>query len=127
MKEPKSFQDYKYIKTSEIYYTKNNGRWKETNKRNFLSSENEHKRSTDDKTLRYFRGLGGIEKVERRYTRHGYDVVKNESISPSGDIKIVRTYDFDNSGKLYDKAINENRKAWASYNKRRTKGKIIDG
>lgn len=100
----KQWSDYKTIKTTRKEYTKVGSKWKLTDTDKFLSSERMHKNATDKKTLRFFRGLGGYERNDYRYTSRGYNVVRNTSISPDRKTKIVREYDFDGSKKVYDRA-----------------------
>ena len=45
---------------------------------------------TSKETIKFFRGLGGTEKV----TRKGGRVTKLVSTSPSGDLRTVRTFEF---------------------------------
>lgn len=98
------FEDYKTIKTTESIYSKHGNRWKLINTDKYLSSENEHKRCTNESTLRCFRSAGGREKNVYAYTKRGYVPVRNVSISPDGSKKIVRDYDFRGSEKIYDRA-----------------------
>lgn len=43
----------------------------------------------------FFRRLGGIERLEREYTDHGYLVTRLTSISPDKLTRVVRTFKFD--------------------------------
>lgn len=45
---------------------------------------------TSTETIKFFRGLGGTERV----TRKGGRVVKLVSTSPSGELRTVRTFEF---------------------------------
>ena len=45
---------------------------------------------TSKETIKFFRGLGGTEKV----TRKGGRVTRLVSTSPSGDLRTVRTFEF---------------------------------
>ena len=45
---------------------------------------------TSKETIKFFRGLGGTEKVTRKQGR----VTKLVSTSPSGDLRTVRTFEF---------------------------------
>lgn len=109
----KNFDDYKTIKTTRYEYQKRGNKWILTDKLNFLSSPTMHKRATDEKTLKFFRGLGGYEKNEYSYTKRGYVPVRNTSISPDKTTKIVRVYNFKDSDKLYDRALKNYRKQFA--------------
>jgi len=51
-------------------------------------------KSTNDDTLRFFRRLGGYERVERSYTAYGYLPWICTSISPDKSIKRVREYSY---------------------------------
>ena len=45
-------------------------------------------------TCRFFRKLGGYERVERSYTSRGYLPIRLISINPDRTIKIIREYYF---------------------------------
>ena len=45
---------------------------------------------TSKESIKFFRGLGGTEKV----TRKGGRVTRLVSISPSGELKTIRTFEF---------------------------------
>ena len=49
---------------------------------------------TNDKTLKFFRGLGGSETAERSYTCRGYTVTKLTSTSPDKQTKVIRKFKF---------------------------------
>lgn len=48
-------------------------------------------------TVNFFKRLGGKEYIKRADTKFGRKVVKNISTSPSGELKTIRHYDFDNA------------------------------
>lgn len=75
-------------------YEKNGKRWVLSKTEKELVSELHHKNATEKKTLDFFRSLGGSERNEYNYTSEGYKVVKNTSISPDGQKKIVREFNF---------------------------------
>lgn len=101
-KKIKSFDDYKSIKATKTEYSKVGSRWVMIKKQKMLVSPKEHKRATDEKTLKFFRGMGGYEKNDYGYTFAGYLPTQNISISPDRKTKIVRNYNFAGSRKLHD-------------------------
>ena len=52
------------------------------------------KKTTDDGTMKFFRRLGGYERLERSYTAFGYLPWILTSISPDKSIKRVREYSY---------------------------------
>ena len=48
---------------------------------------------TDEKAIRFFRNLGGIETVQRNYTKMGYIPVRILSTSPNRETRIIRTFE----------------------------------
>lgn len=48
-------------------------------------------------TVNFFKRLGGNESIKKANTKFGRKVVKNISTSPSGELKIIRYYDFSNA------------------------------
>lgn len=53
-------------------------------------TEEVYNNMTSKETIKFFRGLGGTEKV----TRKGGRVTRLVSTSPSGDLRTVRTFEF---------------------------------
>ena len=53
-------------------------------------TEEVYNNMTSEGTIKFFRGLGGTEKV----TRKGGRVTRLVSISPSGELKKIRTFKF---------------------------------
>ena len=47
----------------------------------------------DEKAIRFFRNLGGIETVQRNYTKMGYIPVRILSTSPDRQTRIIRTFE----------------------------------
>lgn len=47
----------------------------------------------DEKAIRFFRNLGGIETVQRDYTKMGYLPVRILSTSPNRETRIIRTFE----------------------------------
>ena len=52
--------------------------------------EEKYNNMTSKETIKYFRGLGGTEKV----TRKGGRVTRLVSTSPSGELRTIRTFEF---------------------------------
>ena len=52
--------------------------------------EERYNNMTSKETIKYFRGLGGTEKV----TRKGGRVTRLVSTSPSGELRTIRTFEF---------------------------------
>ena len=52
--------------------------------------EEKYNNMTSKEAIKYFRGLGGTEKV----TRKGGRVTKLVSSSPSGELRTIRTFEF---------------------------------
>lgn len=53
-------------------------------------SVEQYNNMTSKETIKFFRDLGGTEKVTRKYGR----VIKQVSTSPSGELRTVRTFKF---------------------------------
>lgn len=68
--------------------------YKETSKEIKEVTEEQHRLTTKEETVKYFRRLGGSETVTRGYTYAGYVVVKLVSTSPDKETKIIREYKF---------------------------------
>ena len=58
-------------------------------------AEQMYRNATAVDTIRFFKRLGGKEKIERAYTSRGYNVVKLTSTSPDGQMRTIREYNFD--------------------------------
>ncbi len=54
----------------------------------------QYKNITDEKTLQWFRRLGGRETASRNYTSRGYNITKLISTSPDRSIKVIREFEF---------------------------------
>ena len=83
--------DTKIICTQEVQqfdYTTN--RYVTLNKVIKAITEDIYNNMTSKETIKFFRGLGGTEKV----TRKGGRVTKLVSSSPSGDLRTIRTFNF---------------------------------
>ena len=53
-------------------------------------NEEQYNNMTSNETIKFFKGLGGTEKV----TRKGGKVTKLVSTSPSGELRTIRTFEF---------------------------------
>lgn len=102
----KNFSDYKNIKTYRTEYDRVGSKWVVSNKQRYLMSERQYKNFTDPSWTRHNRYLGGFERAEKDYTSRGYRTIRNTSISPDRDKKIVVSFDFDGSEKLYNRSLN---------------------
>ena len=60
-------------------------------------SVKQYQNITNEKTLKWFRSLGGSESAQRGYTSRGYLITKLTSTGPKKEIKIVREFDFDST------------------------------
>ena len=53
-------------------------------------------------SVKFFRGLGGFERLTKSYTYAGYIPVQLNSISPDKQEKIIRSFEFSkNTGSIY--------------------------
>jgi len=68
--------------------------YKEISKEVTEVTEEQHRLTTNEDTVKWFRRLGGSETVTRGYTYAGYVVVKLISTSPDKESKTVREYKF---------------------------------
>lgn len=57
--------------------------------------EKEYYLTVNDKTVKYFRRLGGFETLTRAYTFAGFKVVKHISTSPDKKYKVLREFKFE--------------------------------
>ena len=90
----------KNIKMVEKRYYKEGKSWK--------LSEYEEKNITKEyylnivNSVKFFRNLGGIERLTKGYTYSGYIPVQLNSISPDKQEKIIRSFEFSkNTGSIY--------------------------
>lgn len=54
-----------------------------------------YRKITSEKSIAFFRSLGGRERVIRKKTKFGYKIVGLGSISPDKEIMILRYFNFD--------------------------------
>lgn len=86
-----NFNDYKIELTEERFF-------KADNKKSWITESKTTKIVTFDEYFNYissvgfFKNTGGREKIEKTYTQCGYIPTKIISISPSKDIRVVRTF-----------------------------------
>ena len=90
----------KNIKMVEKRYYKDGNKWK--------LIESEEKNITKEyylniiNSVKFFRGLGGYERLTSNYTYAGYIPVQLNSISPDKQEKIIRSFEFNkNTGSIY--------------------------
>lgn len=87
----------KVIMTKETYSRTDSGKSWRSRPDEVSTSEvtlDNVRKATDEDTLRFFRRLGGWERVDRTYTAWGYLPWRCISISPDRQVKIVRLYDY---------------------------------
>lgn len=86
------FLDSKVITETITHYTKKGGRWIETETKEALIPARYYYNVLD--AVPFFKNLGGYERIETKYTKHGLIPVRVTSINPSRDEKTVRSYKF---------------------------------
>lgn len=84
----------KPVTMTEINYTKNGNKWEEENRKTKEVDHIVYYNVVDPRAVRFFKGLGGVEKVTKAYTKRGYIPVKVESTSPERTRKTVREFTF---------------------------------
>ena len=57
-------------------------------------TERQYRNITDEKTMRFFRRLGGSEYAERNYTCNGYIITRLISCNPDRTERVERTFNF---------------------------------
>ena len=72
---------------------KQGSRWVTTETETKTISKSYYNNITDEKAIRFFRNLGGIETVQRNYTKMGYIPVRILSTSPNRETRIIRTFE----------------------------------
>lgn len=70
-----------------------NSKWFTTETETKTISKEFYNNITDEKAIRFFRNLGGIETVQRNYTKMGYIPVRILSTSPNRETRIIRTFE----------------------------------
>ena len=82
---------YKFTET-RTHFVKIGSRWKVVDSKTQDVTKEQHNNATAPETVRFFRNLGGYERVERAYTYAGYIPVKVTSISPDRRERTIREY-----------------------------------
>lgn len=72
---------------------KQGSRWVTTETETKTVSKQFYNNITDEKAIRFFRNLGGIETVQRNYTKMGYIPVRILSTSPNRETRIIRNFE----------------------------------
>lgn len=72
---------------------KQGSRWITTETKTKTISKSFYNNITDEKAIRFFRNLGGIETVQRNYTKMGYLPVRILSTSPNRETRIIRNFE----------------------------------
>ena len=75
-------------------YIKNGNKWQEVSAETKEADHIIYYNVVDPRVVRFFKGLGGFEKVTKAYTKRGFIPVKVESISPERTRKTVREFTF---------------------------------
>ncbi len=77
-----------------IEYVKDGNKWQEVSRTTREVTHINYYNVVDPRAVRFFKGLGGIEKVTKAYTKRGLIPVKVESTSPERTRKTVREFTF---------------------------------
>ena len=72
---------------------KQGSRWVTIETETKTISKSYYNNITDERAIRFFRNLGGIETVQRNYTKMGYIPVRILSTSPNRETRIIRTFE----------------------------------
>ena len=70
-----------------------NGKWFTVESEQRTISKQFYNNIVDEKAIRFFRNLGGIETVQRNYTKMGYIPVRILSTSPNRQTRIIRSFE----------------------------------
>ena len=83
--------------TAEFFSLKENTKntFVSTGKESKSITWDEYKKHTDINNTKFFRNLGGSERVTKSYTSQGYIITKIISLSPEKKHKLIRTFKFD--------------------------------
>ena len=73
---------------------KNGLRWETVETETKEISREFYRNATDEKAIKFFRRLGGIETVQKNYTKWGFLPVRILSTSPDRQQRIIREFDF---------------------------------
>ena len=77
-----------------IHYEKSGSKWKETARKEEMINFIHYLNIVDPCTIQFFRNLGGYERVNKSYTKHGLLPVEIVSINPDRTIKSVYRFSF---------------------------------
>ena len=72
---------------------KQGSKWITTETETKTISKSFYNNVTDEKAIRFFRNLCGIETVQRNYTKMGYLPVRILSTSPNRETRIIRNFE----------------------------------
>lgn len=84
--------DEKVITVTETRYTKRGNRWQEVASTTEEMTPEYYLNTVD--AVPFFRNLGGHERLEKAYTKHGLIPVAVHSTRPDGKEKVVRRFKF---------------------------------
>lgn len=87
-------------------------------------TERQHRLTTCDDTVKWFRRLGGSETVTRSYTSAGYVVTKLVSTSPDKQTKVIREFNFKSEPTKENETPFENLSLYGKYVNLNSKGKL---
>lgn len=72
---------------------KQGSRWITTETETKTISKSFYYNLIDERAIRFFRNLGGVETVQRNYTKMGYLPVRILSTSPNRETRIIRNFE----------------------------------
>ena len=84
----------KPVTMTVVEYIKDGRKWQEVSRETREVTHINYYNVVDPRAVRFFKGLGGIEKVTKAYTKRGLIPVKVESTSPERTRKTVREFTF---------------------------------
>ena len=70
-----------------------NSKWFTVESEQKTISKSFYNNLVDERAIRFFRNLGGIETVQRNYTKMGYIPVRILSTSPNRQTRIIRSFE----------------------------------
>lgn len=73
---------------------KNGSRWETVETKIKEISREFYRNATEEQTIKFFRKLGGIETVQKNYTKWGFLPVRILSTSPNRERRTIREFDF---------------------------------
>lgn len=72
---------------------KQGSKWITTETETKTISKSFYYNAVDEKAIRFFRNLGGVETIQRNYTKMGYLPVRILSTSPNRQTRIIRNFE----------------------------------